>query len=61
MSAVGVIKDLWLIQKEVGFVSIIKWHITVATVVRLCDVVAFKARQFNNPPKLNRNTNVDVR
>lgn len=28
---------------------------------RLCDVVAFKARQFNKPPKLNSNTNVDVR
>jgi len=28
---------------------------------RLGDVVAFKAGQFNNPPKLNRNTNVDVR
>ena len=23
----------------------------------LCDVVAFKAQKFNNPPKLNRNTN----
>lgn len=23
----------------------------------LCDVVAFKAQKFNNPPKLNRITN----
>jgi hypothetical protein len=29
MSVVGAIKDLWLIQNVVGFVSIIKWHITV--------------------------------
>jgi len=28
MSVVGAIKDLWLIQNVVGFVSIIKWHIT---------------------------------
>lgn len=28
MSAVGATKDLWLIQNAVGFVSIIKWHIT---------------------------------
>ncbi len=38
-----------------GFCSI------ATNVSRLCDVVAFKAGQFNNPPKLNRNTNVDVR
>jgi hypothetical protein len=29
MSAVGATKDLWQIQNAVGFVSIIKWHITV--------------------------------
>jgi len=26
----------------------------------LCDVVAFKAQKFNNPPKLNRITKDDV-
>jgi hypothetical protein len=30
MNVVGAIKDLWLIQNVVGFVSIIKWHITVS-------------------------------
>jgi len=35
MNVVGAIKDLWLIQKEVGFVSIIKWHITVLGLARL--------------------------
>ena len=30
MSAVDVTKDLWQIQNVVGFVSIIKWHITTA-------------------------------
>jgi hypothetical protein len=29
MNVVGAIKDLWLIQNVVGFVSIIKWHITL--------------------------------
>lgn len=28
MSVVDATKDLWLIQNAVGFVSIIKWHIT---------------------------------
>ena len=28
-----------------------------ANVSGLCDVVAFKAQMFNNPPMLNRNTN----
>ena len=39
MSVVGAIKDLWLIQNVVGFVSIIKWHITfcgLASVILPC-------------------------
>ena len=28
MNVVGVIRNLWLIQNAVGFVCIIKWHIT---------------------------------
>lgn len=31
-------------------------HITRPIGLGLCDVVAFKARQFNTPPKLNRIT-----
>jgi len=30
MNVVGAMKNLWLIQSVVGFVSIIKWHITMA-------------------------------
>lgn len=36
MSVVGATKDLWLIQNAVGFVSIIKWHITLCLAHILC-------------------------